>query len=187
MDAEAPRITLLLAEWAAGDANARSRLIEELHPVLDRIAARYLGSERAEHTLEASALVNEAYLRVSSGPANFANRAHFVAAAASAMRRVLVDHARRRTMQKRDGKRVSLSGVWSQAGASTLPVDVIDLETALDELARLDPRLETLVEMRFYGGLTIEETAAALEVSLATAKRDWLAAKTWLRRRLRVA
>lgn len=153
---------------------------------LRRIAAGYLRHERPDHTLQPTAILNEAYLRlIAQRGIAWENRAHFFAIAAHMMRRVLVDYARRRRAAKRKEDRDPLSvSAIPDTPAAVDPVDVLDLHTALNELARLDPRQAEIVEMRYFAGLTVEEIAGCLQVSPATVKREWTTARVWLRRRL---
>ena len=189
-------MTSLLAAWGRGDASAYDRLVPLVYAELREMAARYLRKERPDHTLQPTALVHEAYLRlVDQTSARWANREQFFAIAAQAMRRILVDHARGRDAQKRGGDvvKVPLADAGDGPGApgggspSSAPREValVDLDAALHELASLDPELVKVVELRYFAGLTIEETAAARGVSPATVKREWAAARAWLFRRLR--
>lgn len=173
--------TAWLAAWRQGDLSARDRLVDAVYPELRAIAQRQLGGERRGHTLQATALVNEAYLRLSGlDRIEWQDRVHFVHMAARVMREVLVDHARRRAASKRDGgERVSLTGLDLAAGDAG-GIDVAALDGALDALERLDPDKARIVELRYFGGLTIEETAEALGQSPATIKRHWQVARTWL-------
>ncbi len=177
-------VTELLLAWGHGDTTSRNRLLELVYDELRRLAATQLRRERPEHTLQATALVNEAYLRlVDQTRVQWRNRAHFFAIAARLMRRILVDHARRHGAAKRGGGVAPLAlaeGMVSGAQA----VDLVQLDEALDRLAGLDPRCAEIVEMRFFGGLTVEETAGALGLSAATVKREWAAARAWLHRAL---
>jgi RNA polymerase sigma factor (TIGR02999 family) len=177
--------TELLLAWRRGDRKAFDRLVPLVHDELRRLARHYMGQERRDHTLQATALVNEAYLRlIEGGQVEWQNRAHFVAIAARIMRHVLVDAARARANKKRGGgKRVSLDEamlVTDQANT-----DVIDVDRVLTALAKIDERKAHMVELRFFGGLSIEETAEAMNVSVDTVKRDWRVAKLWLLRELR--
>lgn len=178
MDGE---FTAWLSAWRQGDLSARDRLVDAVYPELRAIAQRQLGGERAGHTLQATALVNEAYLRLSGlDRIEWRDRVHFVHMAARVMREVLVDHARRRSANKRDGgERVSLTGLALAAGDDG-GVDVAALDGALGALERLDADKARIVELRYFGGLTIEETAEALGLSPATVKRHWQVARTWL-------
>ena len=176
-------VTGWLVAWGKGDPTANSRLIEAVYADLRRVARRRLRAERGDHSLTPTALVHEAYVRlVDLRRLRWQNRVQFFAVAARVMRRVLVDHARGHAALKRGGAgwKVSLSDHL----AVTPPRDLLDLEVALDKLGTIDPRLVDLVVMRFFGGLTIEETAQAVESSPATVKRDWIRARTWLFREL---
>lgn len=178
-------ITSLLQQWREGDGSARDRLVAVLYPELRALADRQLRGERGNHTLQPTALVNEAYLRLSGlDRIEWQDRVHFMHMAARVMREVLVDHARRRAASKRDGgERVSLTGLDLAAGDAG-GIDVAALDGALDALERLDPDKARIVELRYFGGLTIEETAQVLEISDATVKREWALARAWLRREL---
>jgi RNA polymerase sigma factor (TIGR02999 family) len=176
-------ITQLLIEWREGDESARDKLIPLVYDELRRLAHHYLRGERSSPTLQTSDLVNEAYLRlVDHKGMRWQNRAHFYAVAAQAIRRILVDHARSRGAAKRGG-RADLIGLDE---AATLPqqqaADIVALDDALRELAVFDSRKSKIVEMRYFGGMTIEETAQALEISTATVSRDWDTARAWLLR-----
>lgn len=179
---DAPRdITALLADWQGGDAGAVDQLLPLVYDELRRIAHRQLRLERSDHTLSTTALVHEAYVRlVDQTRARFADRAHFFAVAARAMRRILVDYARKRQAAKRGGGQqpVTLDDAMSMTGdrADTL----VAVDEALTRLALLDERLSRVVECRFFGGLTEEETATALRVTARTVRRDWVKAKGWL-------
>jgi RNA polymerase sigma factor (TIGR02999 family) len=181
-------VTLLLARWRKGSAEAEGQLMERVQGELRRLAASYLRRERAGRTLQPTAVVNEAYIRLlPQRGVSWENRAHFFGIAAKMMRRVLVDHARRRHAAKRDagpGEPVSISGVASPAREAD-PVDVLALHEALSKLAELDPRQSEIVEMRFFAGLTVEEIGEVLDISPATVKREWATAKLWLRRQMR--
>jgi RNA polymerase sigma factor (TIGR02999 family) len=178
-------VTSLLEAWCDGDTGARERLLPLLYEDLRRAARRQLGREGRPHTLCATALVHEAYLRlVDQRAARFRSRAQFLAVASETMRRILVDHARRRLAAKRGGGEVAVTLEPSVAGGAARDVEVLALDGALLELAGLDPRSARVVELRFFGGLSIEEAAAALDVSRATVERDWTAARAWLYRRL---
>jgi RNA polymerase sigma-70 factor, ECF subfamily len=177
----APAVTTLLRAWAQGDETAGERLFPILYAELRRQAARYLRRERRAHTLQPSALVNEAYLRLAGVPEfDWHSRAQFFAIAARVMRQVLVDHARRRRAAKRAGCHVTLA----DADAAVAPLDLLDLESALDELAVLDARQAQVVELRFFGGLDVEEVAGVLGLSARTVKREWSTARAWLQHRL---
>lgn len=189
LDERAPSadVTGLLLAWGTGDAGAGERLLPAVYDELRRQAGRAMRREGDAHTLQATALVHEAYLRlVDQNRVAWRNRAHFFAIAAQMMRRVLVDHARTRLAAKRGGQlhRVTLGDVGAGAEQGDGDVDLLALHDALDQLAVLDPRQARLVELRYFGGLGIEETAEALGVSPATVKRDWAVARAWLRREL---
>jgi len=176
-------ISQLLIEWREGDEGALDQLIPLVYDELRRLAHHYLRRERTGRTLQTSDLVNEAYLRlVDHKGMRWQNRAHFYAVAAQAIRRILVDQARSRSAAKRGG-RTNLAGLDEVA---TVPqrqaVDVVALDDALRELAAFDERKSKIVEMRYFGGMSIEETAEALEVSTATVSREWSTAKAWLLR-----
>ncbi len=180
-------VTQLLKRWRKGSRDAESALMERVQGELRRLAAGYLRHERAGRTLQPTAVVNEAYIRLlPQRGVSWENRSHFFGIAAKMMRRVLVDHARRKRAIKRDAgpaDPVSISGVPSPAREAD-PVDVLALHTALDTLAELDKRQAEIVEMRFFAGLTVEEIAEVLEISPATVKREWATAKLWLRRQM---
>ena len=179
-------VTVLLQRWSAGDVGALDALLPTVQDELRRLARSYMRRERGGHTLEPTALVNEAYLRlVEQRDVRWANRGHFFAIAAQAMRRVLVDHARGHVAAKRGGgaERVTLSGVAS-AGAERAEVDVLWLHEALERLALLDERQARVVELRYFAGMSVEEVAAVLEISPATVKREWSTARLWLARAL---
>ena len=179
-------VTQLLARWNDGDEAALQQLVPIVHEELKRLARRQMAAERPGHTLQPTALVNEAYLRlVNLKQMHWQNRAHFFAMGARLMRRILVDFARSRSYQKRGGgaKQVSFSQALDVAeGQAT---DVVALNDALEALAGVDERKSRVVELRFFGGLSVEETAEVLSVSRETVKRDWTFAKMWLLRHLR--
>jgi RNA polymerase sigma factor (TIGR02999 family) len=176
-------LTLLLKAACSGDPQAHGRLYEAVYAELRRVAAANFRREPPGHTLQPTALVNEAFLRLAPA-CSFENRRHFFAAAAEAMRRILVDHARQRGAEKRGGglERLTLSGV-DIAGDDGI-VDVLAVDSALTELAAAKPRLAELVALRCFAGMSIDEAAQALDVSPATAKRDWAFARAWLAERL---
>jgi RNA polymerase sigma factor (TIGR02999 family) len=178
-------VSELLAKWQAGDEEAFRALVPQLYKELRRLAHHYLQKERPDHTLQATALVHEAYLRLTrQGPIHFENRAHFLAVSAQLMRQILVEHARRRRAAKRDGGyKVTLEGAESLLKEPA--VDLMALDDALKGLARLDPRQSQIVELRFFGGLTMEETAQELKISAATVKREWATARLWLHHEMR--
>jgi len=183
---DSAQITAWLALWRNGDEQARERLFETVHIQLRQIAANLLQRERANHTLEPNALVNELCVRLLRGQVvSYQDRAHFFAIAAQTMRRILIDHARAGIAGKRGGgrQRVSLSGVdgWTPVSRDE---DLLALDQALSKLATVDPRAARVVELRFFAGLQEDETAMALGVSEITVKRDWKAARAWLISRL---
>jgi len=183
-DSADPNVTNLLVEWRRGDQAALERLIPIVYGELRRVASARLSNERS-HTLQTTALVHEVYLRlVDLDRMNLQNRTHFFAMAARLMREILVDHARRRHALKRGGDVtvVGLDGV--DAGVENKVVEVLALDDALTELGSLDARAGRVVELRFFAGLSIAETADALDVSSATVERDWTVAKAWLLQRL---
>jgi RNA polymerase sigma factor (TIGR02999 family) len=169
-----------LAAWVNGDAAARDRLVPLVYQELRRLAHHYMRSERQGHTLQTTALVNEMYLRLAGiDGLRWRDRAHFFAMAATLMRRVLVDYARQRARDKR-GAGISVTSLDENAIASQPTIDVIALDDALARLATVDPQQSRVVELRFFAGLSVKETAEALGVSPATVKRDWATAKLWL-------
>ena len=178
-------VTELLVAWGQGEQAALEQLAPLVHAELHRIAHRYMGRERAGHTLQTTALVNEAYLRlIDVKQVNWQNRAHFFGLSAQLMRHILVDFARSRGYQKRGGglQRVTLDEAL--IGGPEKGSDLVALDDALNALAVNDARKARVVELRFFGGLTIEEAAAVLEISTATTEREWATARMWLRRRL---
>ena len=175
--------TVLLLRWKSGDRHAIDELLPIVYQELRRLAKGYLHRERAEHTLQSTALVHEAYLRLIDQNVDWQSRSHFFGIAAQMMRRILVDHARARNAVKRgEGLKVTLDERMALAEARDL--DVIALDGALDRLSQLDEEQAKIVEMRFFAGLSIEETAEALGISPATVKRDWAMARAWLAREL---
>ena len=181
-------VTALLLAWGDGDESALARLVPIVHDELHRIARACMVGEKADHTLQATALVNEAYLRlIQTQGMNWQNRAHFLAMAARLMRRILVDFARSKQFQKRGGGAMNVS-LASDLPLSAEPVrDLVALDDALEALAQIDERKSRVIEMRFFGGLSVKETAEALHVSPETVLRDWKLAKAWLLRELRGA
>ena len=186
-DEAAPsHVTQLLIDWSNGDENALRRLIPLVHEELRRVARRHMAHERAQHTLQATALVNEAYVRlVDIRQVKWQNRAHFFAMSARLMRRILVDVARSRRYQKRGGGAQQVSLHEAMAVSPEPGADLVRLDEALTALAAVDQRKAQVVEMRFFGGLSVEETAEALHVSRDTVMRDWKLAKAWLLRELK--
>jgi RNA polymerase sigma-70 factor, ECF subfamily len=178
---DAGSVTQLLEQLRAGDERAESRLMQAVYPELRRIAARHLRSERPGHTLQATALVNEVYLRlVGQMDKDWKNRSHFFAVAAGVIRRILVDHARHRKAQKRDGAMQRIELTDGIAISEDRLEEILAIDAALERLAAWDPRQCRVVELRFFAGLTDEEVAEALGVSARTVKRDWKVARAWL-------
>jgi RNA polymerase sigma factor (TIGR02999 family) len=179
-------VTRLLLAWNSGDKAARDSLMTAVYEELRRLAALYLSRERPGHTLQPTALVHEAYLQlVGEGRVDWQGRAYFFGAAGRLMRRILVDHARARNAAKRGGGRLMVTFSEALAAAAPRDLDLVALDSALEELARLDPLQSRIVELRFFGGLSVEETAEVLSVSPATVKRHWTTAKAWLRHQLK--
>jgi RNA polymerase sigma factor (TIGR02999 family) len=183
-----PDITRLLREWQGGSAEALDLLIPLVYDELHTLASRYLSRERRDHTLQTTALVNEAYLKLAGQrDVDWQNRAHFFGIAAQLMRRILVDHARRDSRVKRGGHTVHLSLDDVDPSSPPAPVDAIDvyaLDRALSRLEVRDPQQGRVVELRFFGGLTIDETVVVMGLSSATVKREWAVARAWLYREL---
>ena len=184
MEEDSGRIAEMLRRWANGDKEALGAVAPVVYQELRRLAHRHLRAERAGHTLQSTGLVNEAFIRLFEGQAcTLADRGHFIAVASRTMRPILVEYARRRRAQKRDGgQRIALEKV------ADLPIngdeDLLALDGALEDLSRLDERQGKIVEMRFFGGLTMAEISAVLGISVATAERDWSTARIWLRREI---
>jgi RNA polymerase sigma factor (TIGR02999 family) len=183
-EAAAGDISGILRAWSDGDQSALDRLTPIVYDELHRLARRYMRHERPGHSLQTSALVNEAYLRlVDYERMEWQNRAHFFAVSAQLMRRILVGHARRHNLKRGGGvEHVALEEA-AVVGGGQGP-DLVALDDAMDALARIDPRKVQVVEMRFFGGLSVEETAEVLKVSTITVKRDWRLARAWLYREL---
>lgn len=180
-------ITRLLHEWQEGSRDALERLVPLVHAELHTLASRYLSRERPSHTLQPTALVNEAYLKLArQRDVDWQNRAHFFGIAAQLMRRILVDHARQSGSLKRGGAvaRVSLDDAEPPVAPSADPVDAVMLDAVLSRLEVLDPQQGRIVELRYFGGLTVAETAAVMRLSPTTIKRDWAVARAWLYREL---
>jgi len=178
-------ITTLLEAWNQGDLEARDQLIPAVYAELRRRAAAFLRRERAGQSLQPTALVHEVYLRlVDQDRAVWQNRAQFLAVASEMMRRILVDRARAHKMAKRSGRWARVTLADDAARGTQRDVDVLDLHNALDELSAFDQRKARVAELRFFGGLSLEETGLVLGTSLATTMRDWQAARAWLFRRL---
>jgi RNA polymerase sigma factor (TIGR02999 family) len=175
-------ITGLLSAWRSGDRGALDRLVALLYDELRRIASRQMAGS-AGSTLQPTAVVHEAYLRLAgAGAGQYGGRAHFLAAAARAMRHVLIDHARARGADKRWGALTRVTLGSADSGVPATEVEILDIDRALDRLVRLDPQKAEIVELRFFGGLSVDETAEVLGVSTATVKRHWSFAKAWLAR-----
>jgi len=178
-------VTVLLERWGGGDAGALDELMPLVHAELRRLAASYLRRERPGHTLQPTALVNEAYLKlVDQRQARFSGRAHFFGVAAQLMRRILVDHARSRQAQKRGGSKFAVTLGHADELAAAPDTDILAVHDALERLSAIDPQQARIVELRFFGGLSIEEAAEVLGVGHATVERDWKMARAWLRREL---
>jgi len=182
METPSPQeLTTLLEAWSRGDVAARDQLVPLVYTELRRRAARYLRRADADQTLQATSLVHEAYLRLSSQNPGWNNRAHFFAVASQLMRWILVDHARARQTAKRHVTMVTLG---DEADSKPRELDIISIDKALNELAMADTRQAQIVELRFFGGLTHEEIALALGTSLRTVKRQWRLARAWLHQRV---
>jgi RNA polymerase sigma factor (TIGR02999 family) len=178
-------VTQLLVDWGNGDRHALEKLTPLVYQELKRLAARYLRRERREHTLQSTALVHEAWLRlIDQNHVHWQNRAQFFGIAAEMIRRILIDHARNRQAAKRGDGAVKLSLDDALATPDRRDFDLVALDDALQDLAKLDPKQGKLVELRFFAGLSIEESAEVLGVSPATVKREWAVAKAWLYREL---
>jgi RNA polymerase sigma factor (TIGR02999 family) len=178
-------VTGLLHEWRQGDKTAFDKLMPVVYGEMRRIAHRYMQKERSGHTLQTTALINEAYVRlVGQQEIEWQNRAHFFAVTAQVMRRVLIDHARRLHYAKRGGGALHVSLDDAAVMSNERATELVALDEALILLAELDPRKSRVVELRYFGGLSLEETADVLEISLMTVRRDWRAAKAWLYREL---
>jgi RNA polymerase sigma-70 factor (ECF subfamily) len=174
-------VTALLERWSNGDSSARDALIPLVYDELRRIARRCLSGQSSNHTLQPTALVHEAYLRLAKRDSiDWQNRAHFFAMAAQMMRQILVDHARKHAAAKRGANPVTLVVDDATAISKTPSLDLLALDDAMQRLANLDPRQCRIVELRFFGGLSIEETAEVVNISPATTKREWATARLWL-------
>jgi RNA polymerase sigma-70 factor (ECF subfamily) len=178
--------TRLLKAWSEGDETALERLVPLVDAEMRRLARHYLRQERPGHILQTTALINEAWIRLINWPdASWQNRAHFIGLAARLMRRVLVDEARRRKAQRYGGDAVQVSLANAEGIAHEKNADLVKLDDALNELATFDERQSRIVELRFFGGLSLEETAEALNISPRTVQREWSLAQAWLYRELR--
>jgi RNA polymerase sigma factor (TIGR02999 family) len=183
--AELP-ITQMLLDWSGGDRDALERMMPIVYGELHRLAHRYMNRERPGHTLQTSALVNEAYLRlVDQRSVKWNNRAHFFAIAAQMMRRILVDYARSHLYAKRGARAVHLSLTHADEVSNEATAEITALDEALTQLQSMDPQQARVVELRFFGGLTIKETAEAMGISVDMVKREWSTAKAWLYREMK--
>ena len=184
-DPSPQNVTKLLVQWSSGDQGALDSLIPLVYEELRRVARYYLKQEKQSNTLSSTALVHEAYLRlVNQKEVTWQNRAHFFGVAAQMMRRILVDHARRHGYAKRGGGALTLALEEAVATPQRREIDLVALDDALDSLAKLDERQSRMVELRFFGGLSIEETSEVLGVSMPTVKREWASARAWLFREI---
>ena len=178
-------VTQLLKDWSGGDEGALGKLIPLVQPELHRLAHHYMSRERAGHTLQTTALLNEAYLQLVDDPKrNWQNRTHFMAAAAQLMRRIIVDYARERRSLKRGGGALKVSLDEAALVTEKQSEELLALDEALERLGVQDPRKSQIVELRYFGGLTVEETAEFLKLSQRTVEREWNMAKAWLYRAL---
>ena len=184
MESASPNVTQLLAAWSDGNQSARDELIPLVYAELHRVAQNYLRRERRGHTLQSSALVHEAFLRLVDQRVAWRNRAHFFGIAAQLMRRILVDYARSRGNEKHGGDQLHLELDDALDAAAERDADLVALDDALTDLAAIDPQQSRVIELRYFGGLTIEETAEALGLSDTTVEREWRLARAWLRREL---
>lgn len=176
------QVTQLLDQWRTGDTSAWEELIPLVQPELQRLARHYMNRERPDHTLQATALLDDAYLRLSdqTHPPHWQNRAHFIAVAAQLMRRIMVDHARERNAVKRGGGAIRVSLDECASVTETRADELLALDEALEKLAAFDRRKADVVEMRYFGGLTMEEIASVLKIHVNTVGRDWTVARAWL-------
>jgi RNA polymerase sigma-70 factor (ECF subfamily) len=175
------QVTQLLCDWRSGDGTALEKLVPLIQPELQRLAHHYMSRERAGHTLQTTALVNDAYLRLADNShPQWQNRAHFFAAAAQLMRRIMVDHARHRQALKRGGGALMVELDEARVASESRAADLLELDEALEKLALFDKRKADVVEMRYFGGLTMEEIAEVLKIHVNTVTRDWSAARAWL-------
>ncbi len=179
-------VTGMLRDWTSGDQEALDKLIPVVYDELRRQAARYLRRERPDHTLQTTALIHEAYLRlINQHNVEWKDRAHFYAIAARLMRQILVDHARKRQAAKRGGSDIKVPLEEEMVITTGRNVDLVALDEALTRLAAIDPQQSRIVELRYFSGLSVEETAEVTGVSARTVKRDWNVAKAWLRQQMR--
>lgn len=186
MTEKSPEISVILKDWSGGNRASADVLLSLVYDELRKIASQYLRKERSGHTLQPTALVHEAYMKlIDISDINWQDRAHFFAVSANVMRHILVDHARAKLAEKRGGEaeRIALDDAISLSTEQN--IDLVELDEALKELAGFDEQQSRIVELRFFGGLTIEETAHVLGISPATVKREWSMAKAWLHRKLK--
>ena len=174
------RITQLLSDWSKGDQQALNALAPLVYKELHQLARSYMRRERADHTLQATALVNEAYMRLVDQRAEWQSRAHFFGIAAQMMRRILVDHAKEQRAAKRGSGAAKVTFEESLVAGKEPPVNLVALNDALEELAKIDPERSRIVELRYFGGLSNEESAEVLNISTATVQRQWAGARAWL-------
>lgn len=186
MPSDSPsQVTVLLSRWRAGDREALDALMQLVYDELRRLARHYLQQERRDHTLQSTALVHEAYVRlIGQSPPEWKSRAHFFGVAARLMRQILVDHARNHKAGKRGGNSLKLTLQEGLVGRKGKDLDVVALDDALNHLAQLSPQQSQIVELRFFSGLTIEDTSEVLGVSPANVKRNWTTARAWLFREM---
>ena len=185
MELSSAEVTQLLAAWEQGNQAALDQLMPLVYDELRQMAKRYMARQNAGHTLQTTALINEAYLKLIGQPAkHWQNRAHFFAVAAQAMRHILVDYARAHQYAKRGGGAQVVSLDEALVVSAERASELVALDDALQELAKVDPRKSQVVELRYFGGLSVEETAAVLKISAVTVMRDWSMAKAWLHREL---
>jgi len=184
MGASGDQVTALLRAAQEGDEKAGERLVPLVYTELHRLAAAFMRRERPDHTLQPTALINEAFLRLTNDAVDWQNRAHFIGVAANVMRRVLVDHARKRDAAMRGGDRKKVELDEQHAFTPDSPADVLALDRALDKLAKTNPRQAKVVELRFFGGLEVEEAAKLLDIAPRSVKRDWALAKIFLHREI---
>ena len=183
---ETPKITEILREWSDGNRQALEELMPLVYEELHKQAARFLSRERRDHTLQATALIHETYLKlIDQRMVNWESRTHFFAIASNLMRRILVDYARTKKRDKRGGEAVKLTlGKAEQVAGKERSIDLMALDEALNRLEKIDEQQARIVELRYFGGLSLEETAEALKVSRTTVATDWAMAKAWLHREL---
>jgi RNA polymerase sigma factor (TIGR02999 family) len=185
MSEDVGEVTVLLNAMKRGDASAADKLLDLVYKELHSLAKRYMRGERSDHTLQPTALINEAYMRMVGNGADYQNHQHFIGVAANVMRRVLVDHARAHNAGKRGGELQRVEFEEGIAFSSERSVEVIDVDNALAELQTLNPRQAQIVELRYFADLSDEQIAALLDISSRTVQRDWLLAKDWLSQRVR--